>query len=126
MTLSFFLPGTTVSPSSSVLKISTLRTPNLFQVLRESKVEESGLERIEKIIEVEEKKRARIAGQLAYAQKKMEKLQETKQAYLNGVTLPTTQESVTETTLRSIVKSFMWRVIAGSVTFITAVKFSGR
>ena len=62
MTLSFFLPGTTVSPSSSVLKISTLRTPNLFQVLRESKVEESGLERIEKIIEVEEKKRARIAG----------------------------------------------------------------
>jgi len=35
------------------------------------------------------------------------------------------QESVKETTARSAVKSFCWRLIAGSVTFITSLKFSG-
>ena len=55
----------------------------------------------------------------------MEKLRETKRAYLNGVTLSMTNESVTESTLRSVVKSFLWRIVAGSVTFVTAVKFSG-
>jgi uncharacterized membrane protein len=31
----------------------------------------------------------------------------------------------TETTMRSVVKSFAWRVIAGSITFITTLQFSG-
>ena len=33
--------------------------------------------------------------------------------------------SFSETTLRSAIKSFMWRVVAGTVTFFTTLRFSG-
>uniref|UniRef100_A0A7S1D473 DUF2061 domain-containing protein n=2 Tax=Cyclophora tenuis TaxID=216820 RepID=A0A7S1D473_CYCTE len=36
-----------------------------------------------------------------------------------------TQTSFTETTGRSAVKAFAWRIIAGSVTFVTSLQFSG-
>mmetsp|Transcript_16481 Transcript_16481/g.20103 ORF Transcript_16481/g.20103 Transcript_16481/m.20103 type:complete len:210 (+) Transcript_16481:104-733(+) len=49
-----------------------------------------------------------------------------KTEYLNGASLGAFQPSLNfeETTLRSIVKAIMWRIIAGSVTFYTAFSFS--
>lgn len=55
------------------------------------------------------------------------KLQSKKQEYLNGDTLAQSPVGgiFSETALRSAVKAFVWRVIAGSVTFVTSLRFSG-
>lgn len=55
----------------------------------------------------------------------LQQLERKKQDYLNGLQLPS-QPSLhfRETALRSVVKSFVWRMIAGSVTFVTAWQFS--
>jgi len=54
-------------------------------------------------------------------------LEKKKNDYLDGLALGTVPEGAnfSETTARSAVKALMWRVIAGSVTFITSLKFSG-
>jgi uncharacterized membrane protein len=54
-------------------------------------------------------------------------LQSKKAEYLAGQQLadPPVGGTFSETALRSVVKSFCWRVVAGSVTFITTLKFSG-
>ena len=55
------------------------------------------------------------------------KLETKKQEYLNGLQLSESPPggNFSETTARSAVKAFMWRVIAGSVTFVTSLRFSG-
>ncbi|GMI57673.1 hypothetical protein ScalyP_jg5093 [Parmales sp. scaly parma] len=113
-----------LSPQRSLLQSTLSKTTISHQTT--SNAANADLKRIERIIEVEEKKRLKIAEKLEFTQKKMAKLQELQTSYLNGVTLQNTNnELVTESTLRSAVKSFLWRIIAGSVTFVTAVKFSG-
>jgi uncharacterized membrane protein len=54
-------------------------------------------------------------------------LQSKKQEYLNGGSLAQRPPggNFSETAIRSAVKAFMWRVIAGSVTFVTSLRFSG-
>ena len=54
-------------------------------------------------------------------------LEKQKNDYLQGLSLGKVPEGAnfSETTARSAVKALMWRVIAGSVTFITSLKFSG-
>ena len=52
----------------------------------------------------------------------LEELKSKKAQYLVHTDLPT---AFTETALRSAVKAFCWRVIAGSVTFVTTLRFSG-
>ena len=57
----------------------------------------------------------------------LSQLQSKKQEYLNGGTLGQIPAGTrfSETAVRSAVKAFTWRVIAGAVTFVTSLGFSG-
>jgi len=81
-----------------------------------------------------EKKQAQYIKMKEEAQKKLSILEENlmsietkKQEYLNGLELGESPPggNFSETTMRSAVKAFCWRIIAGSVTFITSLRFSG-
>lgn len=81
-----------------------------------------------------EKKQAQYAKLKEKTQQKLSKLEENlltienkKQEYLNGLVLGESPPggNFSETTMRSAVKAFMWRIIAGTVTFITSLRFSG-
>ena len=74
-----------------------------------------------------DKKRAQAMAQLNELEAVISKIQTEKKQYLDGGALAETPKGgvFTETTLRSAVKAFMWRIIAGSVTFITSLRFSG-
>mmetsp|Transcript_43886 Transcript_43886/g.123987 ORF Transcript_43886/g.123987 Transcript_43886/m.123987 type:complete len:257 (+) Transcript_43886:68-838(+) len=74
-----------------------------------------------------DKKRAQAMAQLTELQANLDKIQSKKQDYLNGLQLaaPPVGGVFTESTVRSAVKAFMWRIIAGSVTFVTSLRFSG-
>ncbi|VEU41066.1 unnamed protein product [Pseudo-nitzschia multistriata] len=72
------------------------------------------------------KKREAAMEKLNKVEASLNQLQSKKQEYLNGSKLDSTPAAnFSETTGRSAVKALMWRVIAGSVTFITSFKFSG-
>ena len=88
----------------------------------------------DKILREFEKKEAKFRQQqqdakdkLAEAREAIALLQSRKQEYLNGLTLAKTPPGgvFSESALRSAVKAFMWRIVAGSVTFITSLRFSG-
>lgn len=88
----------------------------------------------DKILKKLEKKEAKIDKQRAQAMEVLTKLDASlseiksqKQEYLNGQTIEEAPPggNFSETALRSAVKAFFWRVIAGSVTFITSLRFSG-
>ncbi|OEU10107.1 hypothetical protein FRACYDRAFT_220344 [Fragilariopsis cylindrus CCMP1102] len=73
-------------------------------------------------------KKAEIARErLNKVEQTLNQLQTKKSEYLMGSKLASTPEggNFSETTARSAVKALMWRVIAGSVTFITSLRFSG-
>ncbi|CAB9507033.1 expressed unknown protein [Seminavis robusta] len=81
-----------------------------------------------------EKKEAKMRKQAEEAQSKLsmaeatiEMLQSKKQEYLNGLSLAKTPPggNFSETAVRSAVKAFLWRIVAGTVTFITSYRFSG-
>jgi len=72
------------------------------------------------------KKREAAMDKLSKVEATLNQLQSKKQEYLNGSKLDSTPATnFSETTGRSAVKALCWRVIAGSVTFITSLKFSG-
>lgn len=88
----------------------------------------------DKILRDFEKKEKKILKQqeaaqskLSEAEKQIEMLRNQKQQYLNGLKLEKTPPggNFSETALRSAVKAFLWRIVAGSVTFITSLRFSG-
>eukprot|EP00584_Thalassiosira_punctigera_P005913 CAMPEP_0172540528 /NCGR_PEP_ID=MMETSP1067-20121228/11508_1 /TAXON_ID=265564 ORGANISM="Thalassiosira punctigera, Strain Tpunct2005C2" /NCGR_SAMPLE_ID=MMETSP1067 /ASSEMBLY_ACC=CAM_ASM_000444 /LENGTH=272 /DNA_ID=CAMNT_0013326401 /DNA_START=151 /DNA_END=969 /DNA_ORIENTATION=+ len=86
------------------------------------------IRQIDKKIQNYEKKQQQYTAKLDQAKAELEKFQATKQRYLEGLTLGdggASDASFSETTARSLVKSMMWRVIAGSVTFFTSLRFSG-
>jgi uncharacterized membrane protein len=92
------------------------RTPN-----------EAMIRQIDQKIQNYEKKQQKYLDKLESAKAELAKIKETKQRYLQGVQLGTGSNSAafSETTARSLIKSMMWRVIAGSVTFFTSLRFSG-
>jgi len=51
-------------------------------------------------------------------------MQTKEQAYLKGVKLDELPKSFSETAFRSMLKAFVWRVIAGGITFTASVKYS--
>ena len=53
------------------------------------------------------------------------KIRTQKEEYLQQSEAVETAASFSESTLRSAVKAFMWRIIAGSITFATSLQFSG-
>lgn len=66
-------------------------------------------------------------SKLSDLEAKFQSLQSERQEYLNGVTLDKTPPggNFKETIRRSALKAFMWRIVAGSVTFATSYRFSG-
>jgi uncharacterized membrane protein len=98
--------------------------PNLFEtgdasdaVLKEFDKKEAAMQR----------RREDAQAKLNEYEASLEKLQSRKAEYLAASQLadPPVGGSFSETTLRSAVKAFCWRVIAGSVTFMTTLQFSG-
>lgn len=80
------------------------------------------------------RKREKLEKQLETVQTKLleessrlEALEYERQQYLDGATLGAVphERTFSETAARSAVKAFAWRIIAGSVTFVTALRFSG-
>jgi uncharacterized membrane protein len=85
------------------------------------------IQKIDKEMEKMEQHRRKVVEELNKANARLAEMRSKKQSYLEGQSLGKTPPggSFTETTARSAVKSMMWRVIAGSVTFITSMRFSG-
>lgn len=78
-----------------------------------------------------EKKEAAILQRKADAAAKLSKYEESlnelhskKMEYMASVNTPVA-DSFSETAIRSAVKALGWRVLAGSITFVTTLKFSG-
>jgi len=73
------------------------------------------------------KRREDAAKRLSAYEQSLEELQNKKAEYMAGTQLaePPVGGSFSETALRSVVKSFCWRIVAGSVTFATTLRFSG-
>mmetsp|Transcript_1324 Transcript_1324/g.3677 ORF Transcript_1324/g.3677 Transcript_1324/m.3677 type:complete len:256 (+) Transcript_1324:100-867(+) len=88
--------------------------------------DETPQQKLMKQVEREEaslkKEREKAKERLEKYEQSLEDLQTKKAQYMVHTDAPTT---FSETTLRSAVKAFAWRIIAGSVTFITTLKFSG-
>jgi len=76
---------------------------------------------IEKIIKMNEKK----TQKLLKVESRIEDLEHKKAQFLEGVcvSLPY-NDNFHETCLRSITKAFSWRLIGGSVTFLSSLRFS--
>jgi uncharacterized membrane protein len=72
-----------------------------------------------------EKQRQHYEAKLNQFSNKIAELETQKQKYLEGAQLGQVEQNFVETTARSAVKAMMWRVVAGSVTFMTTLKFSG-
>jgi uncharacterized membrane protein len=83
--------------------------------------------RLEKQEAVLDKKRSQAMEQLNKLDESLNKVLSQKQDYLNGLSLAKIPPGgiFSETTMRSAVKAFIWRIIAGSVTFVTSLRFSG-
>lgn len=73
------------------------------------------------------KQREKAQEKLKKAEEMFQQLQTKKQEYLNGLKLADTPDggNFKETAVRSAVKAFLWRIVAGSVTFVTSLRFSG-
>lgn len=132
-------PAVSVSPvfrsATTITTIPTIRTRNAGLIRASTAASDGGdggavTSRIIQQLEKDEakmlKKRQAAMEKLNEVEATLNQLQSRKQEYLNGSTLDSTPAAnFSETTARSAVKALMWRVIAGSVTFITSFKFSG-
>ena len=108
--------------NSRLLKASL---PNIFDTGESST--DAVLKEFDKKEAVMQKRREDAKAKLDEYDKTLEKIQSRKAEYMAASQLsePPVGGSFSETTLRSAVKAFIWRLIAGSVTFITTLQFSG-
>lgn len=72
-----------------------------------------------------QKRRDEAVKKLSSYDESLAQLQTKKAEYETSMVETPVADSFTETALRSAVKAFAWRIIAGSVTFVTTLKFSG-
>lgn len=72
-----------------------------------------------------EKKRERYEFELNEFKSKIQQLEKSKMQYLEGSSLGRVKHNFTETTARSAVEAMLWRMIAGSVTLMSALTYSG-
>jgi len=120
ITSSRIKPPQYARPRHSALHVATV---NGHRNANEAKIKQ-----IDAKIQKFECKQERFAKMAAEAKSEIEKFRASKQLYLNGGSIGTdsgTAGSFSETTARSLAKSMIWRVIAGSVTFVTSLRFSG-
>ena len=93
-----------------------------------SKSKDAMIRQIDQKIQNYERKQQKYTAQLDRAKAELAKFQRTRQRYLEGATLaggPDADARFSETAARSLIKAMLWRVIAGSVTFLTSLRFSG-
>ncbi|KAL7567597.1 hypothetical protein ACA910_017012 [Epithemia clementina (nom. ined.)] len=113
-------PHTTGSPST-VLESTTFKS-----FLNGDDGVDTPQQRLLKQVERKEaslmREREKAKERLLMYEQSLSELKNQKAQYLVHTDAPT---SFTETALRSAVKAFCWRVIAGSVTFMTTLRFSG-
>lgn len=115
--------GTILAGSDSDTNASVPISPALEELAANDVVFQS-LERKEAQLD---KKLESTMAQLSALEQSLNAVKSQKQLYLNGLHLKKTPPGgiFTETALRSAVKAFAWRIIAGSVTFVTSLRFSG-
>eukprot|EP00529_Nitzschia_sp_RCC80_P026560 CAMPEP_0113468102 /NCGR_PEP_ID=MMETSP0014_2-20120614/15175_1 /TAXON_ID=2857 /ORGANISM="Nitzschia sp." /LENGTH=281 /DNA_ID=CAMNT_0000360467 /DNA_START=40 /DNA_END=885 /DNA_ORIENTATION=- /assembly_acc=CAM_ASM_000159 len=103
--------------SSNMTAEATSADPTSSKALKKLEREEAKMNKL----------RQKAMETLNQVEESLNQLQSKKQEYLNGNTLAKTPPggNFSETTARSAVKALMWRVIAGSVTFVTSLQFSG-
>lgn len=87
-------------------------------------VRDAVMREIEKKENVLQKRRELAIKRLSEYDSTLNKLKSKKAEYL-AETNTDKPAAFSETAMRSIVKSIVWRIVAGSVTFITTLKFSG-
>lgn len=125
-----FLPNaSTIMPKNARNQGSLLRVATAMDGGDNNSVNDAMIKQIDHKIANYEKKQEKLSAKLDAAKAELEKFQATKQRYLEGSSLGAdaadSTASFSETTARSLVKAMMWRVIAGSVTFFTSLRFSG-
>eukprot|EP00591_Stephanopyxis_turris_P010773 CAMPEP_0195519914 /NCGR_PEP_ID=MMETSP0794_2-20130614/15767_1 /TAXON_ID=515487 /ORGANISM="Stephanopyxis turris, Strain CCMP 815" /LENGTH=227 /DNA_ID=CAMNT_0040649157 /DNA_START=265 /DNA_END=948 /DNA_ORIENTATION=+ len=100
----------------------------------DSRTDPDVLRRLDKEMEDAARSRKQYEEQLNKVQLEMKKadekmmtIEKQRKQYLDGAQIGVLPEgrNFSETTVRSAVKAMLWRIIAGSVTFFTAVRFSG-
>mmetsp|Transcript_1172 Transcript_1172/g.2212 ORF Transcript_1172/g.2212 Transcript_1172/m.2212 type:complete len:285 (+) Transcript_1172:197-1051(+) len=109
-----------------VRPFTTTKTTNSIDETNHIQV--SVIRRLDRKIQKCRAKEQKYLEKLNQATYDLEKYQNAKQRYLDGALLGDGLPGVnsfSETPIRSIIKSFMWRLIAGSVTFLTSLRFSG-
>ena len=105
------------------LDLSSVSTVKTFLTGAEDDAQAQFLKQLEKKEEQLAKRLEAAQQELSKYETSLEELQSQKAHYLAA---PLEEPpAFTETTIRSVVKSFVWRLIAGSVTFITTLQFSG-
>lgn len=86
----------------------------------------SVLKKFDEEIEKENKLRDKTMKELSKRNERLESLMEKKRKYLDGLQIGIpTKKNFSETTMRSVVKALTWRLIGGTVTFFTSLRFSG-
>jgi len=93
----------------------------------EKSVSDAVLREIEKKQASLYKQKEAAMAKLNAAETTLQKLETKKQEYLNGGKIQDSPPggNFSETTVRSAYKAFLWRIIAGTVTFFTSLQFSG-
>mmetsp|Transcript_24165 Transcript_24165/g.43725 ORF Transcript_24165/g.43725 Transcript_24165/m.43725 type:complete len:276 (+) Transcript_24165:109-936(+) len=115
-----------IMPKNSRSQGSLLRVATAMD--DDKSLDDAMIRQIDRKIQNYEKKQEAYTAKLDAAKAELEKFQAAKNRYLEGLTIGgegASDTSFSETTARSLVKSMMWRVIAGSVTFFTSLRFSG-
>jgi len=114
------------TPQHISLNLSPSNSKRKSALFVSTEIDDPAMKAIEKKLEAIAKDKERAAAKLTQVEQKFQSLQKKKQEYLDGMKLGIPAEkNFSETTMRSAVKAFMWRIIAGSVTFFTSLRFSG-
>lgn len=106
--------------------VSSARRSTLFVSYTDNQdgIPSSVLRSIDADIEKARKKKEKYEAKLNSFNSKIVELEQKKQYYLQGSKMGAIEQNFSETAARSAVKAIMWRIIAGSVTFFTTIKFS--
>jgi len=119
---------TTTSSSFSPLFVlnQETSTTSVESTSPEDDVYDVAMRSLEKKMEEFHRRKEKVAAELEKVDEQLSIFQEVKKSYLQGIKLGVEQEkNFSETNLRSAIKAFLWRIIAGSVTFFTSLRFSG-
>ena len=128
-----FSAGAAQTPMTMALRLPSFARPKFspsrlgIASTADDNVSTRYLREIEKKEAVIAKRREEAMAKLSQYEATLSKLSETKAQYLAGsqLTEPPAGGSFSETTIRSVVKAFVWRIVAGSITFVTTLQFSG-